>query len=233
MTAIAFRMPAGSTASMGLRLVLIPGMGADERLFEPQRAGGLCFDVPRMPVPEPGDSMARYAARIRDLLDLREPCIVGGVSFGGMVACELGRLCPARKILLIASCCDGSAVPSYYRWAELVSRVVPSGLIRRRAVASSRILARLEHLTEEQYLLIREMSLDIPVPYLRRVGRMILGWRADQAYPVPIHAIHGQRDRIIPLKGVQPDVILPEGGHLINLTHAAEVNSFIRSHLEN
>jgi pimeloyl-ACP methyl ester carboxylesterase len=42
-----------------------------------------------------------------------------------------------------------------------------------------------------------------------------------------VHHIHGEIDRIIPLKGVRPDEVVPQGGHLINLTHTGQVNRFI------
>lgn len=215
----------------GLRLIFIPGMGADERLFVPQREHGLDFEVPRFPVPEPDDDMARYARRIRDLLELDGPCVLVGVSFGGMVAYELAAMCPAKCVLLIASCRDRRAIPRYYDAAEWVSRWIPDPLIRRRCEASGRMIARLEALSDEHDHLVRAMSRDVPVPFLRRVGRMILRWRPPERLPCPVRAIHGARDRIIPVRRVRPDEIVDDGGHLISLTHAERVNRFIERHL--
>lgn len=213
------------------RLILIPGMGADRRLFGPQRDGGLAFEVPDLPTPGPKDDMARYARRVRDLLKLDGPCVIGGVSFGGMLAYQLGTLCQARCVLLIASCRGRSAIPRYYRGAQWVSRLLPDVVIRRRCIASSRMLAKLESLTDPQYRLIRDMSADVPVPFLRRAGRMILNWDAPATLPCPVHAIHGTKDRIIPVRGVAAEEVVPDGGHLINLTHAEQVNRFITCHL--
>ncbi len=212
------------------RLILIPGMGADERLFGPQSAGGLSFEVARFPIPEPHDDMAAYAARVARTVDLSGPCIIGGVSFGGMVACELARLCNAQSVLLIASCRGSDCIPGYYAPVEWLSRLVPDALIQRRCEASSRMLAQLELLTDEQYQLIRDMSLNVPVIFLRRVAKMILKWRGARSMPCPVFQIHGGKDRIIPPQRVQPDEVIPEGGHLINLKHAEQVNSFIARH---
>lgn len=213
------------------RFILLPGMGADERLFRPQKAHGFVFEVPRMPVPEPGDDMHTYARRVLDLIELDGPCVIGGVSFGGMLAYEMATICRPRAVLLIASCRQPEAIPRYYWLAEKVSRVLPDVLIRRRCVASSRIMARLESLTHDHYRLIRDMSVDVPVPFLRRVGRMILKWRAPFELPCPSFHIHGAADRIIPLRRVEPDSVVADGGHLINLTHAEAVNAFIEQHL--
>lgn len=217
---------------MGMqRVILIPGMGADERLFGPQRAAGLHFEVPEMTIPAPGDDMAAYARRIRDQLRLDGPCVIGGVSFGGMLACELSRICQARCVLLIASCASRAAVPRFYDAAAWVGRFLPDWFVRRRAAASARLFARLEGLDQAQYELLRDMSRQVPVPFLRRVGPMILRWDAPRSYPCPVHQIHGDRDRILPLHKVHAEEIVAGGGHLINLTHADQVNLFIKKHL--
>lgn len=206
-------------------------MGADARLFEPQRAYGFRFEVPVLPDPAPGEDMLAYAARIRDQLDLAGPCVVGGVSFGGMVACEVARVCTVRCVLLIASCRNRDAVPSHYRLAELASRLVPDFLIKRRALVSGRMLAALECLNPEQQNVVCEMSRDVDVPQLRRISRMILRWQAPATLPCPVYQIHGDADRIIPIRRVKPDEIVRGGGHLINMTHADQVNRFIERYL--
>ena len=213
------------------RLILIPGMGADERLFGPQAAGGLTFDVSPLPVPGKRDDLPTYAARLAELMEIDSNCIIGGVSFGGMVACEIARIVRPRAVLQIASCRSRSALPSYYTAVEWISRMIPDQLIRMRAEASSRMLAALESLTSEQEALIRDMSLKVEVPFLRRVGRMIVQWKGAEELPCPVYSIHGAKDLIIPLRHVRADEVIPDGGHLINLTHADQVNAFIRNHL--
>ena len=56
----------------------------------------------------------------------------------------------------------------------------------------------------------------------------ILSWQPTPLADTPVFHIHGQRDRMIRASTVAPDCLLPDGGHLINLSHAAEVNDFIR-----
>jgi pimeloyl-ACP methyl ester carboxylesterase len=214
------------------RLIMVPGMGADERLFAPQAADGLRFETVRFTIPARGDDLPAYARRIAGTLALDGDCVLAGVSFGGMLACELARICPPRCVLLIASCNCRDALPSSYQFVEWVSRIIPSALIRRRAEASSRILARLESLTPAQAEIIRQMSLDVPIDFLRRVGRMIVRWEGAGPLDCPVYAIHGAKDHIIPMNRLRPDEVIADGGHLINLTHAPRVNAFIRRFLQ-
>lgn len=209
------------------RVILFPGMGCDERLFGPQRAGGLVFETPPLPHAEAGEDLPAYAARIARSLAIDGSCVVGGVSFGGMVACQIGGLVRPRCVLLIASCRGNAAIPRHFRVMSWISRLLPDWFIRRRGEGSCRVLAKMESLNEEQFRLIRDMSLAVPVPHLRRVGRMILHWEGTPPPACPVYHIHGGRDHIIPLRKVTPDVVIPDGGHMINLTHAEQVNAFI------
>ena len=45
----------------------------------------------------------------------------------------------------------------------------------------------------------------------------------------PVHHIHGSDDHMIPLANLRPppEVVIPGGGHIINVTHANIVNDFI------
>lgn len=208
---------------------MIPGMGADGRLFGPQAAGGLRFDICELARPERNQSLPDYARTCCTRMALDGPCVLVGVSFGGMLAFEMARYCPASAVVLVASCCRRSAVPSRYRYLELVSRLVPSGLIRRRAEVSGRLLARIERTTPEVGEVVVAMARDVDVIQLRRIARMIMRWRPKLSLACPIHQIHGSVDRIIPLAGVRPDEVVQGGGHLINLTHADQVNHFIAS----
>lgn len=214
------------------RFVLIPGMGADGRLFEPQRRYGFDFEIPVLTAPGRHDTLADYALRIRDQLELSGPCIIGGVSFGGMLACELARLCRARCAILIASCRNRTGIPGHYRALELLSRVIPDRVIQNRAIVSGRVFAALECITEEQKQTVMQMSRDVAVPQLRGIARMILEWRAPATWSFPVHHIHGNADRIIPLSRVQPEEVVSGGGHLINMTHSDQVNRFIERLLE-
>ena len=60
----------------------------------------------------------------------------------------------------------------------------------------------------------------------------ILRWEPAPLEGVHVFQIHGRRDRLIPASRVEADELIPDGGHLINVTHAREVNRFIRSTLE-
>src|SRR5207245_2475411 len=85
----------------GAPVILLPGLLADDRLFQPQRAAIPGLIAARWVPPRPAETLNAYAARLAGLLDPGRPCYVGGVSFGGAVALEMAVHLKARACFLI------------------------------------------------------------------------------------------------------------------------------------
>ena len=85
-------------------LILLSGMGADERVFAPQMRELPQLRVLRWLSPQsPDEPLESYAARMARHIDPNRPCYVGGASFGGFVALEMARHLPTRGCFLIGS----------------------------------------------------------------------------------------------------------------------------------
>jgi pimeloyl-ACP methyl ester carboxylesterase len=80
--------------------------------------------------------------------------------------------------------------------------------------------------TEQQRLFV-EMARATPPGFLKWGAEAILSWRPSPV-TVAVHQIHGDRDRVVPVRRVQADVVVPQAGHLLSLTHPEEVNAFLR-----
>ena len=101
---------------MTTRLVLLPGLGTTGELFRPQRRAFPDLEVPPWLDPHRGESLPGYGRRMAAALapgpsDL----VLGGVSFGGMVALEMARHLPTRAVGLIASCVSSQVLTSVAR----------------------------------------------------------------------------------------------------------------------
>jgi len=91
-------------------LILFPGLGADRRQFEPQRAEFPGLAVPPWIAPRPSESLPDYAARMAETVPHGPNVVLGGSSFGGMVAYEMaGHVRPA-VVVLIGSCRSPQAI---------------------------------------------------------------------------------------------------------------------------
>jgi len=135
-----------------------------------------------------------------------------------------------RQVFLIASCRSGRAISRAFRIGELISRAIPNWVLRRLRGPAANFVARLDDSGPQHRRLLHDIAIDCPIPFQRWAGRAITRWACDgdPAEPgAPVHQIHGGQDRLIPLIPDEPDHVIPDGGHLINITHADEVNRFI------
>jgi len=85
--------------------------------------------------------------------------------------------------------------------------------------------------TREQEAFFAEMLADTQPAFVRWGIAAITAWPGPGELSMPVYHIHGDADELIPIGGVQPDEVVPGGGHLLNVTHAAEVSAFLAQHL--
>jgi pimeloyl-ACP methyl ester carboxylesterase len=216
--------PAGSRQT---RLVLLPGLGADEQLFAPQRKAFPTIEVPAWLDPAPGETLAAFAARMARPLEGGRDLVLGGVSFGGMVALEMARLLQPRAVVLIASCRSGAVIRRYMRALAHVGCRLPIRLMRPSPAAWPVIAWGFGAKTAEARDLIRHF-LETRSPAFVQWGLAgLLGWRPNQGPACPVFHIHGEADRLSPAARVSANRVVPGAGHLLNVTHADEVNAFL------
>jgi pimeloyl-ACP methyl ester carboxylesterase len=213
------------------RLMLLPGLGADAELLEPQRREFPELEVLPWLDPRPGESLDDFGRRMADSSTLDGGAVIGGVSFGGMVATVMARHVRPRALVLIASCTSGRAVRGYRR---IVAPVLASVPWKRPVPRASWPLvawffgARAPQHRQALYRLLAHA----PTPFVQWGLSAILGWAPAPAPVTRLRHIHGTSDRLLPIGGVQPTEIVRGGGHFINVTHADEVNGCVRRALD-
>ena len=213
-------------------LFLLPGMGADARLFRPQLADLPNAVVPAWLPPRRRESLAEYARRFAAVIDPGRPCFVGGASFGGFVALEMASHLNALGCFLIGSARGPSDLPARIRALRPLGRVIQVLPFRALGAASwlaRQTVGRVSHPLTGSFL--RQLQA-ADSEFLRWGTRATLTWvRSPATQAVRVYQIHGQRDRILPAGRSRAEVLLPGGGHLISLTHAPAVNDFLRRHM--
>jgi pimeloyl-ACP methyl ester carboxylesterase len=209
------------------RLVLFAGLGADERLFEPQRQLRARIEVVRWIEPRPRESFADYGRRIAETIRSPRPFYIGGVSLGGMIALEVARHVNPLAVILISSCRSCAALPRWSRAGRVLVRAVPASLQKWANVRCPVALRALGACDASDRELILQMIRDTPATFLKWGLSEALLWPGADGISVPVYQIHGDNDRTIPCPPSGIDRVVPGGGHLINLTHSDDVNRFI------
>ena len=217
------------------QLILLPGIGADHRLLEPQRAAFPQVIIPPWIPFRRRESLPEYAARLAETVaPARDrPFVLGGVSLGGMLAYEMTKHLKPDATILIASCRTRRGLRDFYRTAGRLLPLLPTSAWDVAKLLSGPVVHLRCGVPSPRKQLAIRMFKDSDSSFLHHALQALLTWMPSPPPESPVFHIHGCRDRLIPSHRVEADRIIPDGGHLINMTHADEVNAFIRGVLEN
>jgi pimeloyl-ACP methyl ester carboxylesterase len=203
---------------------LIPGLGADERVFRRLRLMGALHVLSWLAPQSPTEPLAHYAARLATAVPPNESCWLVGVSFGGLLAQEIGRLRPLARVVLISSLGSPHNLPPLLRLAGItgVHRLVPFGLLK--------WLPRLAQWFfgargGTEYRLLRQILADTDPAFASWATAQLLAWRGP-GLPGAVR-LHGTRDRLLPPGAAPIDYLLPGAGHFLIVSHAAQVSQVL------
>ena len=211
------------------RLVLLPGLGADARLFEPQRRAFPDLTVLDWLEPDDHETLAAYGRRMAGALGTADGRLVlAGVSFGGMVAYEMARHVPVQTVALIASARSGASLTATARLLARAARRAPAVLFAAARPFSPAIGWAFGSTTAEARALVREFVAAADFPFIQWGLGAIADWRPSEGPRCRVRALHGRADRLIRARRVHAERIVPRAGHLVNVTHADDVNAFLR-----
>lgn len=210
-----------------MRVVLFSGMGGDARLLRPVRVPGVEQLTPEHVEPLRGESLAEYARRVAEGHGIRAQDVVGGASFGGMLAAEIARQREVAGLVLLGSCTQPRRLPASYRVVEKLQPLIPDALL---ALRTLRLLvrARFAPTTPEALDTLIAMAKDCPPSQLRGFAAMTFGWEGAERLDCPVLALHGDADAIIPVSAAREGhILLKNAGHSFTLTHADETSAHI------
>ena len=206
-------------------------------LYDPQRTLPARIEIPAWPRAELHESMRDYARRLAATIEPGDDLYVGGMSFGAMLALEIASMLTPRPrgVFLIAGARDGRALSPIVRMTCRVAVRMPEPLSAAAFRAAPLLVRMVGRPDRAQRLVLVELARR-SLPWLTRWGCSAMrDWTAPRSEEIgcPVHHIHGGADRMIPLSRVRPppDRVIPDGGHVIHLTHADQVNAFISERL--
>ncbi|OGX83392.1 hypothetical protein BEN47_03625 [Hymenobacter lapidarius] len=202
---------------------LIPGLGADERVFQFLRLRGEVHVLRWLPPQTPREALPHYAARLAAAVPAAQACWLVGVSFGGVLALEVAQLRPLARVVLVSSFAGPAELP----WAAGLARA--TGLHR---LLPPQLLPRLPRLAQwffgvkngSEYQLLRQILHDTAPDFTRWAIGQLVQWPGQ--LNAAVIRIHGTADRLLPKGATHSQYRLP-GGHLIVVSRAAEISRIL------
>ncbi len=206
-------------------IVLFPGLGADEKLFDPYDfEGKKIFFIKFLP-PQENETFHEYCLRIASTIPKDDDLIFIGVSFGGLMAQEISKMIAVKKIILISSIKSDKEQPRYFSWVKFFPwyRAIPASPLKKIGVLLSTVLTRRSKKERSIFLsFVKEADARV----IRFGIIATLNWSQQQQLPNVIH-IHGSRDMVFPIKRVKPDYVIRGGSHFMIIRRAEEINALL------
>ena len=208
-----------------INVYFISGIGGDSRLFKHiQLPAGFQVRYVDWINPEKKEPLPGYALRLTAQIDLQQPFVLVGMSLGGIMAVEIAKRYPPVATVLIGSIPVSSHLPGYYTVAGRLrlADLLPPSFFKMTA-RLKRLLTREKN---EDKDMIREVIRDGDPWFIKWGLKAVLEWRNEEI-PQPFWHIHGTRDEVFPIWFTKPSHVIPKGGHMLVINHAAEVNRIL------
>ena len=170
--------------------------------------------------------MEAYAKRMADRITLPDPVIVG-LSFGGMMAIEIAKIIPVKKIILISSAKGKKELPPYFT----VCRYIPFHKLLPLHAKGSRtkiLFYILGAKNEDQKKYLQDnIRINNRTGFNTWAIDKVVRWNNTEAVPNLVH-IHGNKDKLLPHRYVKVDHMIANGGHLLIVNQAKEVSALLQ-----
>lgn len=210
-------------------LVLFSGLAADASVFAPQKLAFPQLIVPPWPVPLAGDTLESYCDRLADDLQSHRDPILGGASFGGIIALHVAKRLRPRAVLLIGSVRSPAELPRIVRASRPLKPIVPLVPVSLLQLAAAPFTTRTARRIAPHLAGLAKQFYDCDQRVFKWSLARLLDWSETPQLACPVLHIHGDRDRLMPIRYTHPDTIVAGGGHVLSLTHPTEVNNFLRA----
>ena len=206
------------------RIYCISGVGADARIFKKLDIPGYeIAPVPWVPF-DSRDDIRSYAKKLSDQIPEENPILLG-LSFGGMLCVEIGKIRPTKKIFLVSSAKSTSQLPRIGRLpnASFLLSLTPDAVFSNPALLNTRLIGAKSD--EDRELLLAMMKASAP-GFIKWALKAIVNWH-NKSYPTNIIQLHGTADLVIPSLNVRADYWVKGGTHVMVYNQAAEVSKII------
>ena len=213
------------------KIFLIPGLGADTRIYKHIDLDGDEVVKVNWIEPASADTLGSYAQKLIEYYHITTASIVIGNSLGGMIAIEIAKKTELNKVILISSIKIVDEAPwyfSFFRKTQL-HRLIPT-----------KRLTSLEFVIEYAFGGMSESDRELFASMLRNTSPIFMKWAINailkwnnHIVPENVYHITGDKDRVFDYKRMKGVDIVKGGTHVMIFSKADEINKWLKKILQN
>jgi pimeloyl-ACP methyl ester carboxylesterase len=208
------------------KIFLIPGLGADSRIFNHLDLAG--HEVVKIDFPDPNkiDTLRIYAQRIVDQYHIEEGSIVIGNSLGGMIGVEIAKIVALKKTILISTIKTIDEAPPYFKFFQEVPvyNLIPENLLHSIDFVVEHYFGAVR---DDDSRLFGDMLKSWPVERLKWAMKAALQFENTVIPPNTYH-INGDKDLVFPCKTIKDAIFVKGGSHIMMYNMADQINKILQ-----
>lgn len=208
------------------RIFLIPGLGADCRIYKNINLDGHYVIMANWITPDATDTLSSYSQKIIDQYNISKDDVVIGNSMGGIVAVEIAKKINLKKAIIISSIKTDSEAPRYFYFFRKypLYRYIPDNMLVNLKFLLKPLFGKISKKNAELFV---DMLENTPSKFIKWAMKAILDWRNTEI-PSSVYHITGNKDAIFPDKYIKNAQIINNGSHLMVFTKAKEINQLLK-----
>jgi hypothetical protein len=206
-----------------IKLYLISGLGADERVFD-RLSFPAGIEVIPLPWIKPfrNESLSSYAVRLGSSIDLQHPFCLIGLSLGGIMISELVKTMNPLHAIIISSVKSDKELPAYFSIIRNLKlyKFLPVRIFKIPTIFSFWLFGIK---TKDEKKLFRQILKDTDPWFLNWAIKAVLNWKNPTPSKEIIH-LHGTNDKIFPIGNTEPTIVIKDGSHFMVFSMANQLN---------
>lgn len=210
---------------MRKKIFVISGLGADSSMFKHLVFEQIDLVHITWVQPTKVDSLTTYAKKLLPQITTHQPIILG-LSLGGMIAYEIGRLIETEAIISLSSISDKKELPFHYKVAGVLrlNKLVPLHWLCKSNCVTNWLFGATQKETKQH---LKNTLNQIDPYFLKWAIAAVLSWKSEKISKKP-YRIHGTKDLILPLCSRSSYyVVINGGGHLMVLEQSEAIKNSI------
>lgn len=204
-----------------MKIYGIGGLGADKRVFD-----FLTLDFEFIPInwitPDKNESIKNYSKRLSNVIDTKNDFCLIGVSFGGLVATEIGKILNPKITILISSAHTKNELRPIFRLfgkTKLI-KLIPTSLFD-----SPRLIAKYLFGAKNNKLL-NDILDDTDLNFVKWAVTELINWK-NITQQKNVFKINGTKDKLIPTRGNTKMELIDKGEHFMVVDRANEISKIV------
>jgi pimeloyl-ACP methyl ester carboxylesterase len=208
------------------KVYLIAGLGADSRIFKNIQLDE--EEVINISWIEPAntDTLKTYAQKLILQYNMSPLSIVIGNSLGGMIAVEIGKIIPLKKVILVSSIKTVDEAPRYFTFFRALPlyKLIPGTVMTSMGPLAKFVFGRM---SDEDSRLFNDMLKNSSPVFIKWAMKAILAWD-NKIVPPNTYIITGDNDAVFDYRRIKDAIIVKGGTHIMIFDMAREISELLK-----